>query len=181
MRKESAGLLMYRLRSKALEVFLAHPGGPFWRNRDLGGWTIPKGEIELGEEPLDAARREFEEEIGLKPEPPFLGLGIVTQKAGKKVHAWAFEGDCVIPNIRSNLVEIEWPRKSGAMMTFPEIDRAEFFDLSEAREKINSAQILFLVRLTELLGLAQSTESPRSACGRIESPFRQTGKGRRQN
>ncbi len=144
MAKISAGLLMYRLKDGELEFLLAHPGGPFWKNKDLGAWTIPKGEIHDGEEPLAAAKREFEEEIGLKPEGEFLPLTAITQKGGKIVHAWAFEGDCDTTCSRSNTFKMEWPPKSGRFLTCPEVDRACFFRLTEAKQKINPAQVAFL-------------------------------------
>ena len=140
MPKTSAGLLMYRLRGGRLEVLLVHPGGPFWRRRDRSAWSIPKGEIEAGEDALAAARREFEEETGVAPEGPFLELPTVQQKAGKIVHAWAFAGDCDPSRIRSNTFRMEFPPGSGRMEEFEEIDRAEFFSPAEAREKINPAQ-----------------------------------------
>lgn len=144
--KTSAGLLMYR-RTTGLEVLLVHPGGPFFRNKDAGAWTIPKGEIGPGEEPLAAAIREFTEETGLAPTSPFLSLPTIRQKAGKIVQAWAFEGDCDPATISSNTFEMEWPPRSGKRITVPEIDRAAFFDLDAARIKINPAQIEFLDEL----------------------------------
>ena len=138
---------MYRVRDGELEFLLAHPGGPFWKDRDAGAWTIPKGEIQSDEEPLAAAQREFEEEIGLKPKGKFIELTPVTQKGGKLVHAWAFEGDCDTARIRSNTFEMEWPPRSGKFETCPEVDRAEFFRMAEAKEKINAAQVAFLVEL----------------------------------
>jgi predicted NUDIX family NTP pyrophosphohydrolase len=150
MAKISAGLLMYRVRGNELEFLLAHPGGPFWKNRDLGAWTIPKGEIQPGEEPFAAAQREFEEEIGLKPEGTFIELKPVTQKGGKIVHAWAFEGECDTACIRSNSFQMEWPPRSGKFTTCPEVDRACFFALTEAKQKINAAQISFLEELQQL-------------------------------
>jgi predicted NUDIX family NTP pyrophosphohydrolase len=150
MKKESAGLIMFRVRDKALQVLLAHPGGPFWKNKDAGAWTIPKGEIAGGEEPLDTARREFQEEIGIAPDGPFHSLSSIKQKAGKVVHAWAFEGDCDPLKVQSNTFEIEWPPRSGKKATFPEIDRVEFFTIPEAREKLNSAQVDFLSALERL-------------------------------
>lgn len=149
--KRSAGLLMYRLRDGALEVLLAHPGGPFWARRDEGAWSIPKGLIEAGEEPLEAACREFEEETGVTPESPFFELPEIVQKNRKKVRAWAFEGDCDPAEIRSNTFEMEWPRGSGRMVEFPEIDRAEFFSPEEARRKINPAQAALVDALEALL------------------------------
>jgi predicted NUDIX family NTP pyrophosphohydrolase len=142
--KQSAGLLMVRPRGERLEVLLVHPGGPFWSKRDAGAWTIPKGEFDEGEDPLDAARREFEEETGVRPEGRFRPLGCVKQKAGKVVHAWAFEGDCDPAAIRSSNFTLEWPPRSGRMAEFPEVDRAEFFGLDEARRRINPAQAALL-------------------------------------
>ena len=150
MAKISAGLLMYRVREGELEFLLAHPGGPFWKDRDAGAWTIPKGEIQPGEEPLAAAKREFEEEIGLKPQGDFIELKPVTQKGGKIVHAWAFEGECDTTCIRSNSFQMEWPPRSGKFQTCPEVDRACFFHLAEAKRKINAAQVAFLEELKEL-------------------------------
>ena len=134
-----------------LEFLLAHPGGPFWKARDAGAWTIPKGEIQPGEEPLSAARREFEEEIGLKPEGTFLELKPITQKGGKIVHAWAFEGECDTAYIHSNTFQMEWPPHSGKFTTCPEVDRACFFRIAEAKQKINPAQVAFLEELQQLL------------------------------
>jgi predicted NUDIX family NTP pyrophosphohydrolase len=150
MKKESAGLVMFRIREGTLEVFLAHPGGPFWKNKDAGAWSIPKGEVEEGEDVLATAKREFAEEIGVAPREPFYPLGSITQKSGKTVHAWAFEGDCDPNEIRCNTIEIEWPPKSGKKMTIPEIDRAEFFTLREASEKLNPAQVALLLPLEKV-------------------------------
>jgi len=144
MPKISAGLLLYRVRNGALEFLLVHPGGPFWKNKDDGAWTIPKGEIAEGEEPLSAAIREFEEELGFKPTGPFTELTSIKQKGGKVVQAWAFEGDCDPSQIKSNTFSIEWPPRSGKQAEFPEIDRAEFFNLEDAKIKINPAQIPLL-------------------------------------
>jgi predicted NUDIX family NTP pyrophosphohydrolase len=151
MTKTSAGLLMYRRRDGRLEVLLVHPGGPFWSHRDAGAWSIPKGELDGDEDPLEAARREFEEETGLRPEGPFLELPTVTQKAGKVVRAWAVEGDWDPSLLRSNNFKIEWPPKSGQMAEFPEVDRAELFDLATAREKINAGQVPLLDHLAAKL------------------------------
>ena len=148
MPKISAGLLMYRRRPGGVEVLLVHPGGPLWKKRDDGVWTIPKGEIDPGEELLAAAKREFEEETGSKPNGPFIPLSPVTQKSGKIVHAWAFEGDMDIASIKSNTFSMEWPRKSGKWMRFPEIDRGDFFDPQAAKQKIKPAQAAFLDELT---------------------------------
>ncbi len=154
MPKISAGLLMYRGRteqSNSVEILLAHPGGPFWKNKDDGAWTIPKGEVTLGEELLAAAIREFTEETGLTPAPPFVPLGEIKQKSGKIIHAWAFQGDCDPAQIRSNTFELEWPPKSGLTQEFPEIDRAKFYDLVAARQKILVSELPLLDRLAELV------------------------------
>jgi len=152
MPKVSAGLLMYRIRDGALQFLLAHPGGPFWKDRDAGAWTIPKGEIQQGEEPLAAAQREFEEEVGFKPRGRFIELAPITQKSGKIVHAWAFEGDCDPARVRSNTFKMEWPPHSGKFEDCPEVDRAGFFGMEEAKGKINPAQIPLLVEATQRLG-----------------------------
>jgi predicted NUDIX family NTP pyrophosphohydrolase len=134
-----------------MQVFLAHPGGPFWKTRDTGAWTIPKGIAEPGEDLLATACREFEEETGLHPLGPFLPLGAIRQKAGKVVHAWAWEGDADPEHVTSNTMKAEWPRGSGRWLTFPEVDRCGWFSLSIAREKINPAQRELLDRLEALL------------------------------
>ena len=149
--KQSAGLLMYRHHG-ALEVLLVHPGGPFWRDRDAGAWTLPKGEFTDGESALDAARREFVEETGVVPEGPFLALTPVRQRAGKLVHAWAFRGDCDPGKLTSNSFTMEWPPRSGKLASFPEVDRAEFFTIPTAQGKINPAQLALLAELERLLG-----------------------------
>lgn len=150
--KVSAGLLMYRVREGRLEVFLAHPGGPWFQHKDDDHWSIPKGEIEPGEEAQDAARREFVEETGLKPSGPFLDLGTIRQKGGKLVHAWAFQGDWDSSQPpQSNEIEVEWPPGSGRTMRFPEIDRVEFFEIPAALRKLKASQHPFLERLQELL------------------------------
>ena len=152
MPKQSAGLLMYR-RSATLEVFLVHPGGPFFRNRDDGAWTIPKGEPDQGEDLLECARREFCEETGASPPDAAvcLALGTVTQAGGKLVHAWAFEGDFDPNDLRSNTFELEWPPRSGKKQSFPEVDRAAFFAPDLARTKLNPAQVVLLERLLDQL------------------------------
>ena len=144
----SSGLLLFRRRGASLEVFLAHPGGPFWARRDAGAWTIPKGAVDEGEDLLDAARREFLEETGIQAVGPFIALGSIRQKAGKAVHAWAWEGDADPSAITSNETRAEWPRGSGKWFTFPEVDRCDWFDLATARQKINPAQAELLDRLT---------------------------------
>jgi predicted NUDIX family NTP pyrophosphohydrolase len=146
----SAGLLLFR-RGAGLEVFLAHPGGPFWRDRDAGAWTIPKGIVNEGEELLAAARREFEEETGLRPSEPFLPLGSVRQKAGKVVHAWAWEGDADADRITSNSARTEWPPGSGRWITYLEVDRCAWFTPAAARQRINPAQAELISRLEQLL------------------------------
>jgi len=148
----SAGLLMFR-RHGTLEVLLVHPGGPFFARRDLGAWSVPKGEVSEGEDEQAAARRELTEETGLRaPEGELLDLGEVRQKGGKRVRAWAFEGDCDPAALRSNRFEMEWPPRSGRVQSFPEVDRAAFFDLDQARRRINAAQVAFLDRLEARLG-----------------------------
>ena len=147
----SAGILLFRRRLGGIEVLLAHPGGPFWRGRDTGAWTIPKGLVAPGEALLDAARRELREETGLAPDGPFLPLGSIRQKAGKTVHAWACEGDADPATVTSNTTTIEWPRGSGRWMTYPEVDRCGWFALAEAREKLNPAQSELLGRLEAVL------------------------------
>jgi predicted NUDIX family NTP pyrophosphohydrolase len=149
--RPSAGLLLYRQAASGLEVFLAHPGGPFWKGRDAGAWTIPKGVTEAGEDPLAAACREFEEETGMRPQGPFLPLGTIRQKAGKVVHAWAWEGDADPSRVSSNTMQTEWPRGSGRWITFPEVDRCAWFEPRAARQKINPAQAEFIDRLEAAL------------------------------
>ncbi len=147
----SAGLLLFRRGARGLEVFLAHPGGPFWAGRDEGAWTVPKGLVEEGEDPLAAARREFREETGIEPEGPFLPLGSIRQKAGKTVHAWAWEGDADPEAVRSEAMRTEWPRGSGRWISFPEVDRCAWFDPETARARINAAQAELVSRLEALL------------------------------
>jgi predicted NUDIX family NTP pyrophosphohydrolase len=151
MAKSSAGILLYRRRGGAVEVLLVHPGGPFWARKDAGAWSIPKGEYAAGEEPLDAARREFQEELGIAVEGPALPLGDVKLKGGKVVAAWGVQGDLDPALVRSNSFEMEWPPRSGRLQMFPEVDRAEWFSLDAAREKLNPAQRVFLDRLVERL------------------------------
>jgi predicted NUDIX family NTP pyrophosphohydrolase len=150
--KESAGLLLYRRTNGRLEVLLAHPGGPYWSGRHEGAWSLPKGGIHPGEDPLDSARREFVEETGFTPQPPFIPLGQITQRGGKVVHAWAFEGDCDPARVTSATTFVEWPPRSGRQVEVPEVDRVAFFDLAEARRAINVAQIELLDRLILALG-----------------------------
>jgi predicted NUDIX family NTP pyrophosphohydrolase len=153
MPASSAGILLYRRRGDRLEVLLVHPGGPFWASRDQGAWSIPKGEYAEREDPLDAARREFAEELGIKPpDGPVEDLGEVRQKGGKHVRAWALEGDLNAAEIESNTFELEWPPRSGRIIEVPEVNRAEWFTPERAREKINPAQAEFLERLLRAAG-----------------------------
>jgi predicted NUDIX family NTP pyrophosphohydrolase len=147
----SAGLLLYRISRGSVEVLLAHPGGPFFRNKDEGAWSIPKGEVAPDEDALAAARREFAEETGLEPPGPFVPLTPVKQPGGKTVHAWACAGDCDPAALVSNTFTIEWPPRSGRQQEFPEIDRCEFFALNTARQKINPAQARLIDELAETL------------------------------
>lgn len=147
--RKSAGILLYRKKNKNLEVFLVHPGGPFWKGKDAGAWSIPKGEFTDDEEPLAAAQREFEEETGKKIEGNFVALNPIKQKAGKMVYAWAVEGDINADAIVSNTFKIEWPYKSGKWQSYPEVDQAAWFSLAVAKEKINAAQAMFIDDLVE--------------------------------
>ncbi len=153
MPKTSAGLLLYRGDGDALEVLLVHPGGPFWVRRDDGVWSVPKGELDEGDDPVATAAREFREELG--EDPPLEGwveLGEVRQSGGKRVLAWAVRGDFDAEHITSNTFEIEWPPRSGRRATFPEVDRAAWFAMSAAAPKLGSAQAAFLERLAALVG-----------------------------
>lgn len=146
----SAGILLHRRRAGKTEVLLVHPGGPFWARRDLGAWSIPKGEYGPEEDPLSAARREFHEELGaVAPEGPALDLGEIRQKGGKVVCAWALEGDLDAERIVSNTFAVQWPPRSGKWIEVPEVDRAQWFSLEDARERINPAQVELLDRLGE--------------------------------
>jgi predicted NUDIX family NTP pyrophosphohydrolase len=150
--KRSAGIVLYRDRTGACEVLLVHPGGPFWEKKDLGAWSIPKGEYEEGEDARGCALREFEEELGVSPptdEPT--DLGSTKQAGGKIVSGWAAEGDLDPTGVRSNTFTLEWPPRSGVIREFPEVDRAQWFTLAEARRRINPAQVVFLERLREML------------------------------
>jgi len=150
MPKTSAGILLFRFSHDDLEVFLVHPGGPFWKNKDAGAWSLPKGEYVHGEDPLDAAKREFTEETGFPPpDGEWIPLGEITQPGGKVVTAWAVRGDCPAAEIKSNTFSLEWPPKSGKMQDFPEVDRAGWFSLQEAKAKILPAQGVFLEQLVE--------------------------------
>ena len=142
---------MYRRRANGLEVFLVHPGGPFWARKDVGAWTIPKGEIEAGEEPIEAALREFGEETGSAVSGDFTPLGSVRMRSGKVVHAWAVEGEIDAETIRSNVFTLEWPPRSGRQQEYPEADRAAWFPLDEARRRILAGQAPLLDELDSLL------------------------------
>lgn len=148
----ASGIMLFRRVPGGIEVLLAHPGGPFWSQRDEGAWTLPKGEPTPGEDALACARRELEEETGVVAQGPFVDLGEVKQKAGKVVHAWAAEGDGDPAAMRSNTFSMEWPPRSGRMATFPEVDRWAWLDLGEARRRINPAQADFLDRIAERIG-----------------------------
>ena len=149
MPKRSAGLLMFHTSNDQLEVFLVHPGGPLWAKKDKGAWTIPKGEYEPEENPLVAARREFEEESGFQATGEFVDLGSIKQKSGKVVNAWAFEGYCDPAKLASNTCEIEWPPRSGHRLEIPEVDRGRWFSTNEASEYIREEQREFLQRLSK--------------------------------
>ncbi len=149
---ESAGILLHRQHHGVLQVLLVHPGGPFWRRKDLGAWSIPKGEVEEGEDPLAAARRELREETGARAVGPALALGSIRMKSGKVVHAWAVPGDFDPGCLRSVTFDLEWPRGSGRIQTFPEVDRAAWFTLDEARRRILPAQAPLLDALVATLG-----------------------------
>jgi predicted NUDIX family NTP pyrophosphohydrolase len=157
MPKTAAGLLLYRRQSLGVEVLLAHPGGPFWARKDLGAWTIPKGEIDPGEDPVSAARREFREEIGLDVTGPVKPLGQIKQPGGKIVLIWTAEGDFDPARLASNTFEMEWPKGSGHVRIFPEVDRAAWFDLGEARRRILPGQAPFLEALVSSLDNRHST------------------------
>lgn len=149
---ESAGIVLYRRGAAGLEVLLVHPGGPYWASKDEGAWTIPKGEIDPGEAALDAAKRELSEETGVVVDGPFMALDPIRQKAGKRVTAFACEGDCDAAAIRSIRFSMEWPPRSGQMREFPEVDRAAWFCLADARRKINPAQFALLEELAARVG-----------------------------
>jgi predicted NUDIX family NTP pyrophosphohydrolase len=151
MPKHSAGLLMYRYRNEVQEVFLVHPGGPFWAKKDLGAWSIPKGEYSLEEDALAAARREFTEETGFAAEGEFIPLTPLKQPSGKIISAWAFSGDCDPKAVKSNTFTLEWPPRSGQEQEFPEVDRAGWFTLEEAKVKIIKGQLGFVEELPRTL------------------------------
>jgi predicted NUDIX family NTP pyrophosphohydrolase len=151
MPKQSAGILLYRKTDDTLQVFLVHPGGPFFKNKDEGCWTIPKGEFLDDEEPLAAAKREFQEETGQAVDGEFISLGSIKQKSGKTVHAWAIEGDIDHETIVSNVFDLEWPPRSGKTIAIPEVDRADWFTITIAKQKINPAQVALIERLSSIL------------------------------
>ena len=151
MGKQSAGLLVYRQKQGALQFFLVHPGGPFWTKKDLGAWTIPKGEVDAGEDGLAAARREFAEEVGTSIDGAFIALTPRLQPSRKTIHAWAIEGDVDETRLKSNEFEIEWPPRSGKRQSFPEIDRGAWFSIEEAERRIQTGQIPFLDELRKHL------------------------------
>lgn len=152
MPPKSAGILLFRKSSRSTEVFLVHPGGPFWAKKDLQAWSLPKGEFHEQEDPLEAARREFFEETGMNPEGNFLELTPVRMKSGKWLYAWALEGEINPAEIRSNTFEIEWPPHSGKKQSFPEVDKGAWFDLRLAKEKISPSQLPFLQEFAEKYG-----------------------------
>jgi predicted NUDIX family NTP pyrophosphohydrolase len=151
MPKKSAGLLMYRRRHGVLEVFLVHPGGPFWQKKDVGSWSIPKGEYTTEEDPLEVAKREFWEETGFRASGEFVPLTSRKQPSGKIITAWAFEGDCDASMIKSNTFSMEWPPRSGKREEFPEVDRAGWFSIPDAKEKIIKGQSGFVDELVRIL------------------------------
>ena len=160
-RKQSAGILAYRLRTDGLEVFLVHPGGPYWSRKDAGAWSIPKGEFEDNEDPLAAAQREFAEETGFHLAGEFRKLTSRKQRSGKVIHAWALEAEVDVANLRSNTFTIEWPPRSGITAVFPEVDRGEWFGIATAMQKINDGQRGFLEELQDLL-TGQRSDPPSS-------------------
>ena len=169
MSKKSAGLLLFREVSGYLEVLLVHPGGPFWANKDEGVWSIPKGEFEDNEAPLEAAKREFEEETGLTPDGEMIPLEPLRQPSGKLVYAWAMKRDVGPAAVKSNTFTLEWPPKSGQFQEFPEVDRAAWFTVDEAGRKITKGQAAFLVQLQEKLGgPRQFLEEGSGAAGNVE-------------
>jgi predicted NUDIX family NTP pyrophosphohydrolase len=162
--KQAAGLLMYRQRQGSTEVFLIHPGGPFWKNKDLAAWSLPKGEYPPQEDPLSAAKREFQEETGfpvrVESETGFIPLTPVKQPGGTLVHAWAFEGDADPAAIKSNTFEQEWPPRSGKRQRFPEVDKAAWFSLEDALSRVHKGQVPLIQELKEIL----TTKGPTPAC-----------------
>jgi len=179
MPKRSAGLVMYRIRDGQMQVLLVHFGGPLWAKKDKGAWSIPKGEVEPDEDSLAAAKREFEEETGIKPEGEIVPLGTIRQKSGKTVSAWAWAGDFDLGKIKSNFFSIEWPPRSGKQQQFPEIDRAEFFTLETAKEKIIAGEFELLQRLADIqrtAGLANQKSPAETSDPAKEGPEQQSPK-----
>ena len=158
MAKQSAGILLYRLKDSSLEILLVHPGGPFFAKKDLGAWSIPKGEFQDGEDPTEVAKRELQEETGYLVDTSLIPLTEIKQKGGKKVLAWAAEGDFDPSVIKSNTFSLEWPPRSGRMQEFPEVDKAEWFSVSLAKQKINPNQSNFIEELLSKLNLKDVTE-----------------------
>ncbi|MGH6837722.1 MAG: NUDIX domain-containing protein [Methylocella sp.] len=158
MKKRSAGILMYKQSANGLLLLLVHPGGPFWAKKDLGSWSIPKGEYEEGADPFFVAKREFEEELGSEPTGAFWELGELVQPSRKVITAWAVEGDFDARELKSNLFEMEWPPKSRQMKSFPEVDRAEWFTPADAQKKILSGQSRFIDRLLDRIGFVEPLE-----------------------
>ena len=156
-KKTSAGILLHRGRHGALEVFLVHPGGPFWAKKDLGAWSLPKGEIEGSEDPLPTAIREFTEETGFSIDGEFRALNPLRQPGGKTILAWSVEGDCDPEQLRSNTFEMEWPPRSGKRQQFPEVDRGAWFPLEEARRRILAGQVGFLYELAAAISEGSSS------------------------
>ena len=160
MKKQSAGILLYRRKGDRIEVLLGHAGGPFWAKKDAGAWSIPKGEFEPGEDPKHAARREFQEETGLRmPEGELLDLGSIRRKDGKTIYIWAMEGDAEPGRLVSNTFELEWPPKSGQVQQFPEFDKAAWIPLGQAAPKLHKGQDVFLERLAELPDVPISSQA----------------------
>jgi predicted NUDIX family NTP pyrophosphohydrolase len=159
MPKQSAGLLLYRRNEHGLEVFLVHPGGPHWSKKDLGAWSIPKGEYTDKEDPLSAARREFHEETGFIADGVFVALGSIRQAGGKVVSVWALEGDCDPAKLNSNLCTLQWPPRSGKTIEFPEVDKGAWFSLHEAQGRILASQAPMLHRLAEAVDTAPRAEN----------------------
>jgi predicted NUDIX family NTP pyrophosphohydrolase len=151
MAKKSAGILLYRLHGSKTQVLLVHPGGPVWAKKDNGAWSIPKGEFGNKEDPLEAAKREFKEELGQSAGSEFIALNPVKLKSGKIVYAWAAKGEFNPEELKSNLFEMEWPPKSGSIQSFPEVDRASWFTLDEAKDKINIGQIALLEEMEKII------------------------------
>ncbi|HJQ09006.1 MAG TPA: NUDIX domain-containing protein [Candidatus Saccharimonadales bacterium] len=161
MKKQSAGILLYRQAEQGYEVLLAHPGGPFWATKDAGSWSMPKGELDKDEKPLEAAKREFQEEVGMPaPAGEYIHLGEAKQSSGKIVHAWACEADLNLEGFSSNMFEMEWPPKSGQTQEFPENDKIAWVPMPEAKRKVVKGQVSFLEALAEKLG--QTLDEPTS-------------------